>query len=71
MFYDGVIDITTNDEEYCWNEIFPDVHLVSTDAKREQINFNKYKPFANLQCTSEALKMQVKFDVTDICTVMI
>ena len=38
MFYDGVIDITTNDEEYCWNEIFPDVHLVSTDAKREQIN---------------------------------
>lgn len=56
MFYDGVIDITTNDEEYCWNEIFPDVHLVSTDAKREQINFNKYKPFANLQCTSVGSK---------------
>ncbi len=56
MFYDGVIDITTNDEEYCWDEIFPDVHLVSTDAKREQINFNKYKPFANLQCTSVGSK---------------
>lgn len=56
MFYDGVIDITTNDEEYCWNEIFPDVHLASTDAKREQINFNKYKPFANLQCTSVGSK---------------
>lgn len=51
MFYDGVIDITTNADEYCWNEIFPDVHLQATDAKRETVNFNKYKPFANLQCT--------------------
>lgn len=56
MFYDGVLDITTNADEYCWNEIFPNVHLSSTDAKREQINFNKYKPFANLQCTSVGSK---------------
>lgn len=56
MFYDGVIDITTNDSEYCWNEIFPNVRLQATDAKRETINFNKYKPFANLQCTSVGSK---------------
>ena len=56
MFYDGVLDITTNTDEYCWNEIFPNVHLSNTDAKREQINFNKYKPFANLQCTSVGSK---------------
>ena len=56
MFYDGVIDITTNTDEYCWNEIFPDVHLQATDAKRETVNFNKYKPFANLQCTSVGSK---------------
>lgn len=56
MFYDGVIDITTNSSEYCWNEIFPDVRLQATDAKRETINFNKYKPFANLQCTSVGSK---------------
>lgn len=56
MFYDGVIDITTNTDEYCWNEIFPDVHLQGTDAKRETVNFNKYKPFANLQCTSVGSK---------------
>lgn len=56
MFYDGVIDITTNADEYCWNEIFPDVHLESTDAKRECVNFNKYKPFANMQCTSVGSK---------------
>lgn len=56
MFYDGVIDITTNDSEYCWNEIFPSVRLQATDTKRETINFNKYKPFANLQCTSVGSK---------------
>lgn len=56
MFYDGALDITTNEDEYCWNEIFPDVRLTSTDAKRECINFNKYKPFANLQCTSVGSK---------------
>lgn len=56
MFYDGVIDITTNTDEYCWNEIFPDVHIQATDAKRETVNFNKYKPFANLQCTSVGSK---------------
>lgn len=56
MFYDGVLDITTNNVEYCWNEIFPAVRLKSTDAKREQINFNSYKPFANLQCSSVGAK---------------
>lgn len=52
MFYDGIYDITNNPDEYTWNEIFPDVRLESTNAKTETINFNKYKPFANIQCTS-------------------
>lgn len=52
MFYDGVLDITTNDVEYTWHKIFPHAKLQKTDAKREQINFNSYKPFANLQCSS-------------------
>lgn len=56
MFYDGVLDITTNSVEYLWSEIFPTVRLYSTDAKREQINFNSYKPFANLQCSSVGSK---------------
>lgn len=56
MFYDGVIDITTNSDEYCWQEIFPDVKFHSTNAKRETINFNKYKPFSNIQCTSVGSK---------------
>jgi hypothetical protein len=52
MFYDGIYDITMNSEEYTWNEIFPNVTLQSTNAKTETINFNKYKPFPNIQCTS-------------------
>lgn len=56
MFYDGVLDITTNSSEYCWSEIFPEVKFHSTNAKRETINFNKYKPYANMQCTSVGSK---------------
>ena len=56
MFYDGVLDITTNSDEYCWSEIFPNVKFHSTNAKRETINFNKYKPFSNIQCTSVGSK---------------
>ena len=52
MFYDGIYDITTNSDEYTWSEIFPEVRLESTNAKTETINFNKYKPFPNIQCTS-------------------
>lgn len=55
MFYDGVLDITTSDE-YKWAEIFPEVKLTNTNAKLETINFNKYKPFPNLQCTSVGSK---------------
>lgn len=56
MFYDGVLDITTNNEEYTWAEIFPNVKLHSTDAKRQRINFDKQKSYANIQCTSVGSK---------------
>ena len=56
MFYDGVLDITTNYEEYTWSEIFPDVKLQSTDAKRQRINFDKQKAYSNIQCTSVGSK---------------
>jgi predicted phage terminase large subunit-like protein len=56
MFYKGVLDITTNDLEYTWGEIFPKVRLQATNAKAETINFDKYKPFANIQCTSVGSK---------------
>lgn len=45
MYYDGVYDIVTNTDEYTWNEIFPDLHVTSTNAKMEQFNVGKYKPY--------------------------
>lgn len=56
MYYDGVYDIVTNTEEYTWNEIFPDLQVTSTNAKMEQFNIGKYKPFPNVQCTSVGSK---------------
>lgn len=51
-FYKGVLDITTDNIEYTWAEIFPDVKLQSTNAKLQEINFGKYKPYSSLQCSS-------------------
>lgn len=48
LFYDGVQEITTN-KEYNFAEIFPYVQLTRENAKSEQLTFNKYKPFPNLQ----------------------
>lgn len=56
MYYDGVYDIVTNIDDYAWNEIFPDLHVTSTNAKMEQFNVGKYKPFPSVQCTSVGSK---------------
>ena len=52
MYYDGVYDIVTNIDDYAWNEIFPNLHVTSTNAKTEKFNVGKYKPFPSVQCTS-------------------
>ena len=56
MYYDGVLDIVTNTDEYSWNDIFPDLSVTRTDAKMEQFNVGKYKPFPSVQCTSVGSK---------------
>lgn len=56
MYYDGVYDIVTNADEYTWNEIFPGLRVTSTNAKLEQFNVGKYKPFPSVQCTSVGSK---------------
>lgn len=56
MYYDGVYDVVTNEEEYTWGEIFPELRVTSTNAKMEQFNIGKYKPFPSLQCTSVGSK---------------
>lgn len=56
MYYDGVYDIVTNAEEYTWGEVFPGLEVTSTNAKLEQFNVGKYKPFQSVQCTSVGSK---------------
>lgn len=56
MFYDGEYDIVTNSEEYTWHEIFPKLKVSGQNAKMEQFNVGKYKPFPSVQCTSVGSK---------------
>lgn len=56
MYYDGMYDIVTNADEYVWNEIFPNLSVTNTNAKMEQFNVGKYKPFPSVQCTSVGSK---------------
>ena len=52
MYYDGVYQMVSNNLEYTWNEIFPNLSITSTNAKMQQFNVGKYKPFPSLQTAS-------------------
>lgn len=52
MYYDGVYQIVSDGAEYTWGEIFPDLSITSTNAKMQQFNIGKYKPFPSLQTAS-------------------
>lgn len=56
MFYDGELDIVKNLVEYCWHDIFPNLAVSGENAKMEQFNVGKYKPFPSVQCTSVGSK---------------
>lgn len=55
MFYDAINNITSSGE-YLWHDVFPTVQKESENAKIEQINFGKFKPFKSIQCTSVGSK---------------
>lgn len=52
MYYDGVYQMVSDSQEYTWHEIFPDLQVTSTNAKMQQFNIGKYKPFPSLQTAS-------------------
>ena len=52
MYYDGVYQIVTDDQEYTWGEVFPDLKVSQTNAKMQQFNIGAYKPFPSLQTAS-------------------
>lgn len=61
MYFDGVLDIVNNLDEYTWHDIFPELAVTYTNAKLEQFDVNrvgkqKYKPFPSLQTASVGSK---------------
>ena len=52
MYYDGVLNICTDNQEYAWSEIFPGLFVNQTNAKMGQFNVGSFKPFPSLQTTS-------------------
>lgn len=52
MYYDGVYQMVSDSDEYTWHDIFPDLKITSTNAKMQQFNVGKYKPFPSLQTAS-------------------
>ena len=52
MYYDGVYNLVEDTQEYTWHEIFPELRVTYTNAKSQQFNVGKYKPFPSVQCTS-------------------
>lgn len=60
MYYDGILAIMTDTNEYTWNEIFPECKITNTNAKLEQICVNTYKPFPNVQTASVGSEMAGK-----------
>lgn len=52
MYYDGVMQMVTDTQEYAWHDIFPDLQVTSTNAKMQQFNVGPYKAFQSLQTTS-------------------
>lgn len=52
MYYDGVLNICTDNQEYAWSEIFPGLFVNHTNAKMGQFNVGSYKPFPSLQTAS-------------------
>ena len=52
MYYDGVYQMVSDSDEYTWHDIFPDLNITSTNAKMQQFNVGKYKPFPSLQTAS-------------------
>ncbi len=52
-FYDGVLQIISDPEEYTWHEIFPDVIFSSrgdSNSKEQTINVGRPKRFKSLTC---------------------
>lgn len=51
-FYTGILEILTDPDTYCFNEIFPKAHLAATDAQDLRIDIARKKKYPTLTCRS-------------------
>lgn len=51
-FYDDALRIVTDNLEYTWGEIFPDLKINHQNAKSQEFNVGKSKIFNSLQCST-------------------
>lgn len=51
-FYDGVLEILTDDVTYHWTEVFPASKLVRTNAADETLDIDRRKRYPSLTCRS-------------------
>ena len=51
-FYRELLSIITDDTQYSWKEIFPDVKMVDNSAKNETIDLERKKRFPTMTCRS-------------------
>ena len=51
-FYDDALRIVTDDIEYTWGEIFPNIKINHQNAKAQEFNVGKQKIFNSLQCST-------------------
>lgn len=51
-FYNGVLEVITDPTTYCWQEIFPNAKIVTTNAKEETLNIDRKKRYPSLTARS-------------------
>ena len=51
-FYRELLSIITDDTQYAWQQIFPDVKVVDNSAKNETIDLERKKRFPTMTCRS-------------------
>lgn len=51
-FYNGVLEIITDDHTYNWKEVFPKAKIVATNSKDETINIDRRKRYPSVTCRS-------------------
>lgn len=51
-FYNGMLEVLSDNEKYAYNEIFPEAKLVATNADDKTLDLQKKARFASITCRS-------------------